>query len=80
MATTTIISKGQMTLPKEIRDALNVGAGDRLAVRLAGDGTVILEPETVPIASLFGRLKPPRGRRLTIADMERVISRGGRGR
>jgi len=36
MPSSTITSKGQTTVPKEIRDALDVGPGDRLTCELKG--------------------------------------------
>lgn len=36
MPTSTITSKGQTTVPKEVRDALDVGPGDRLSWEVRG--------------------------------------------
>ena len=38
----TITSKGQITLPKPIRQALGVGAGGKVAFELRGDGQVVV--------------------------------------
>jgi len=35
--------KGQMTLPKEIRTALEIEEGDRVLLRIEDDGKVVLE-------------------------------------
>ena len=43
MHTTTMTSKGQVTIPAEIRRALGLGEGDRLEVQLEAD-TVCLRP------------------------------------
>lgn len=75
-----ITSKGQVTIPKAVREALGVGRGDRVAFRVQEDGTVVLEPETLDLRTLRGRLKP-RGRGVTLLEMEDAIRRGGdRGR
>ena len=42
MPSATITSKGQLPLPKAIRDLLRVGAGDRVEFVVKDDGTVIL--------------------------------------
>jgi AbrB family looped-hinge helix DNA binding protein len=42
MTTSKVTSKGQTTIPKEVREALHVGAGDRLAFESQGDGTVLV--------------------------------------
>ena len=39
----TVIRKFQITIPKEVREALGIHVGDRLLVRIV-DGKIILEP------------------------------------
>ena len=41
MPTSTITSKGQTTVPKEVRDALDVGPGDRLSWEVRGGRVTI---------------------------------------
>lgn len=41
MPTSTITSKGQTTVPKEVRDVLNVGPGDRLTWEVRGGKVAI---------------------------------------
>jgi AbrB family looped-hinge helix DNA binding protein len=78
MPTATVTSKGQITIPKEIRAALELEDGDRVAFRLRDDGVVEMEPETVDVRSLAGLVKP-RVRGVSVGDMERAIrERGGR--
>ena len=36
MPTSTITSKGQTTVPKEVRDALDIGPGDKLSWEVRG--------------------------------------------
>ena len=73
----TVTSKGQITLPKEIRDRLGVRPGDRVRFRETADGTVVVEPETTDLMDLFGCLSPPRGRRVSVEDMNAAIRRSG---
>lgn len=40
---TTITSKGQVTIPKPVRDLLGVGPGSRVEFRRAADGSVVIE-------------------------------------
>jgi AbrB family looped-hinge helix DNA binding protein len=39
----TITSKGQITVPNDLRKALDIGAGDRLRFVRASDGSIRLE-------------------------------------
>jgi len=79
MPRATLTSKGQITVPKAVREALNVHTGDRLAFRLGEDGTVTVEADSVPLASLRGSIKPV-VRGITIEAMKTAIRRAGSGR
>lgn len=58
MPTATMTSKGQITVPKVVREALALHPGDRVAFRIHEDGTVTIEPETVELFDLKGAIKP----------------------
>ena len=79
MATATLTSKGQITLPKRIREKLGVKAGDRIAFRERSDGSIVVEGEAVNLLDLFGILKP-RKRGVTLAAMDDAITEGSAGR
>lgn len=57
MLEATMTSKGQTTIPKDIRDYLHLGAGDRMTFTRVADGTVILRAKTRSIMDLGGVLK-----------------------
>jgi AbrB family looped-hinge helix DNA binding protein len=58
MAIGTITSKGQVTIPKEVRDRLGVKEGDRLVFRFNDRGVLELEAEEFsPVQRLAGILK-----------------------
>jgi antitoxin PrlF len=40
---TTVTSKGQVTIPKPVRDLLGVGPGSRVEFRRARDGSIVIE-------------------------------------
>ena len=75
MPEATLTSKGQVTLPKEIRDALGLKAGDRLLFVLRPDGSLAVHPKTRSVRSLYGILgRPPKGRHLKVEDMDDAIA------
>lgn len=49
--TPKMVPKGQMTLPKEIRTALEIEEGDRVLLRIEDDGKVVLEKAIIIPAS-----------------------------
>ena len=81
MPVATVTSKGQITLPKEIREGLGVQPGDRVLFWRDAEGRVIVEAETLDLRTLRGMLRG-RGPRLTVEQMNEVIAQaaGGRGR
>ena len=79
MASATVTSKGQITIPKPIREALELEPGDRVAFRVDDEGRVVIEPETLDLMELFGTLKPS-VQGVTVDDMRRAIRARGAGR
>jgi antitoxin PrlF len=74
MPTATVTSKGQVTLPKQIRVLLQLEEGDRVAFRERPDGTVVLEPETLDLMSMEGRIRP-RVRGVSLSEMDAAVRR-----
>jgi AbrB family looped-hinge helix DNA binding protein len=73
---TSVSTKGQVVLPKAVRDQLNWDTGTRLSVEQTADG-VLLRPLTIPFPStnpddVFGCL-PYKGQPKSIEDMEAGI-------
>ena len=75
MPTSTITSKGQITVPKAIRDALGVRAGDKVTFRVEPDGTVRVEAQTVDLRALRGMVRTD-VRGVTLDDMNAAIADG----
>lgn len=55
---TTLTSKGQTTIPKEIRDGLGMKTGDRMTFTLLPDGAVIMRVKNRSVKGVYGALKP----------------------
>ena len=52
----TLTSKGQTTIPKEIRDRLSMKAGDRMTSTLMPDSTVVMRVKTKSVTEMAGVL------------------------
>jgi AbrB family looped-hinge helix DNA binding protein len=71
----TLTSKGQLTLPKAIREQLKLDAGSKLDFHVAPDGTLTARPMR-PVSSLFGIIDPAPGTRAaTLADLKEARGR-----
>jgi len=71
MAITTMTSKGQVTIPKEIRDRLKLKPGDKISMSLLPDGRVIMRAKKGSILDLYGSLHRPGRKPLTLEQMKR---------
>lgn len=78
MATATITSKGQVTIPKEIRDTLLLQTGDKIDFTLTERGQVVLKPMTRRVNDLFGRLRKPGQKTLSTQEMDAAIKKRAR--
>ena len=72
MARSTLTSKGQITLPKEIREQLGLKAGVRFECYVDRDGQVVLVPLTTKLEDLIGIL-PYSGPPKTIEEINEDI-------
>lgn len=66
---TTMNRRGQVTIPRELRDQLGLKTGDRVTFTLMGDGTVVLRAKNKPLADLRGVLSRPGQPAVPIDDM-----------
>jgi antitoxin PrlF len=79
MPTATITSKGQITLPKEVRDALGVAAGDRVEFVAEPTGAYKVVAVTRDVQHLKGLVTKP-GKPVSVDAMNRAIARSGSGK
>jgi len=76
MAAATLTGKGQITLPKSVRDRLGVEAGDRIEFVESEQGFLVV-PATLDIRSLKGIVPKPKAP-VTLEQMEQSIAKMGR--
>lgn len=72
----TMTSKGQITIPKDIREILKIGPGDQVDFIVSDKGDVSIAPRTGDIRSLKGLFYKKGRKRATLEDMEKAIKRG----
>ena len=78
MSTSTLTSKGQTTIPKDLRKRLNLHLGDRLECVIDEDSRAPLSPASIDASELEGMLTPP-ARPVSVEGMNQAIrKRGGR--
>ena len=83
MLTSTVTSKGQVTIPKAIREFLKVEKYDKIVFIPLEDGKVMITTKQAPASGLFGMLKHRKPKKpVSAEDMDAAIDkrRAERGR
>jgi AbrB family looped-hinge helix DNA binding protein len=75
MPTSTITSKGQLTLPRQVREHLRVGPGDAVDFVIDANGEVRVRAGEVDVAELRGLLRQPGQRAVSIEEMDAAVRR-----
>lgn len=74
--TTTVTAKGQVTIPKPVRDLLGIVPGSKVDFRRAADGSVVLaRTDKKPSATHFAKLRGHAGKGLS-TDAIMALTRG----
>jgi AbrB family looped-hinge helix DNA binding protein len=74
--TTKVTTKGQITVPKPIREHLNLTKGDRIEFLIGVNGRVTIMPATADVRQLKGMIAKPT-KTVTVADMNKAIEAEG---
>ena len=69
----TLSSKGQATIPKAVRERLQIGAGDRVKFFFHPDGVILLPK--IATARLKGMIPKP-AEPVSLEEMDRAIQEG----
>jgi AbrB family looped-hinge helix DNA binding protein len=72
--TTTVTQKGQVTIPKRIRDHLGIGPGSQVSFRNTADGGVLIEKADGPRPqSRFAKLRGSAGPGLSTDELMALL-------
>jgi AbrB family looped-hinge helix DNA binding protein len=69
----TVTAKGQTTIPKEIRERLNLKPGDKIAFHIGSDGRAYIIAKNKTIDDIAGMLHRPGMKALTIEEIDQAI-------
>lgn len=75
MSEATVTSKGQITIPVDVRTTLSLQAGERVEFTTLDDGTVIMRPKNRSLLDLGGMLKGAGSRKTKVSVDEMNIGR-----
>ncbi|MEI6757806.1 MAG: AbrB/MazE/SpoVT family DNA-binding domain-containing protein [Chlorobium sp.] len=75
MAVATMTNKGQVTIPKEVRDTLGLHSGDKLDFSCQKEGTIVVTPIKKNVDDLFGKLFNPERKALSCEAINEALRR-----
>jgi AbrB family looped-hinge helix DNA binding protein len=73
MSTARLTSKGQLVIPKDIREYMRLQPGDRLDFIIQDDGDVVIRPMVTDVCELKGMLNVPGRQPVSVAAMHEAI-------
>ncbi len=71
----TLTSKGQITLPKALREKLSLNAGDQVEFFFEGDRSVRMVVKHITVSQLKGMLPKPQ-KPVSLYEMEKAVQAG----
>jgi AbrB family looped-hinge helix DNA binding protein len=73
MALATLTTKGQVTIPKVIRDSLKLNTGDKIEILATDKGEAILRPVSKKVDEIFRKLQKPGRKAVSLEAMEDAV-------
>ena len=73
MALATITTKGQVTIPKSIRDSLMLSTGDKIEFVVTDKREALIRPISKKVDEVFGILYEPGRKTVSVEEMDATI-------
>jgi AbrB family looped-hinge helix DNA binding protein len=75
MPTSTLTTKGQITLPKQVREKLHLQPGDRVDFVVEADGEIRVRASRTDVRELKGLLHQPGRKSVSLEEMAAAVAR-----
>lgn len=73
MALATITTKGQVTIPKSVRDSLMLSSGDKIEFVVTDKREALIRPISKKVDEVFGLLHRPGRKTVSVEEMDAKI-------
>ncbi len=73
MALATITTKGQVTIPKSVRDSLMLSTGDKIEFVVTNKREALIRPISKKVDEVFGILHIPGRKTVSVEEMDEKI-------
>jgi AbrB family looped-hinge helix DNA binding protein len=75
VAVATLTSKGQVTIPKSVRECLRLSTGDRVEFAVTDNAEAVLRPLPKTVDEVYGRLHKPGQKAVTLEQMDAGVKK-----
>ena len=76
MSLSTLTSKGQITIPKSLRESMSIDTGDKIEFIINENNEVVIKPITKKAIDVFGQLsKYKKDKPISIEKMNEAIAK-----
>jgi antitoxin PrlF len=75
MTLATLTSKGQITIPKTVRNSLNIKSGDKVEFVLTENREALIRPITMNVDEVFGKLHNNKRKPVSVEKMDDAIKK-----
>ena len=69
MALATLTTKGQVTIPKTVRESLKLNTGDKIEIIVTDQREAIIRPVSKKVDDIFCKLHKPGRKPVSLEDM-----------
>lgn len=75
MTLATLTTKGQVTIPKKIRELLRLYAGDKIEIIVTEKREAVIRPISKKVDDVFCKLHQPGRKAVSVDEMNKAVSR-----
>ena len=75
MSDARLSSKGQVTIPRDIRERLKLKLGDKIQFRIADNGQVVVDAAKHHVGELYGLMRREGAKPVSVEAMDDAIRR-----
>lgn len=75
MTLATLTTKGQVTIPKKIREVLRLHAGDKIEIIVTEKREAVIRPISKKVDDVFCKLHQPGQKAVSVDEMNKAVSR-----
>ncbi len=73
MALATLTTKGQVTIPKKVRERLKLHTGDKIEIMVTGEREAVIRPVSKKVDDLFCKLHKPGRKAVPVEAIDEAV-------